>query len=157
MPTNAADAPDPVLTVIAAGGYDCPICGYALHGIESARCPECGIALDVRITADVPMGAWLFALVSVCAGCAIAVLFVLLLGAELIRERSVGGSEILTLAGIMLYAVLLVGAIVLLTVRRHRLWRRPLAQQRRINLVVVTLGLLPIAAIVSMVVLSLFL
>lgn len=44
----------------------CPVCAYALSGLETPKCPECGAGLELRVGTSTPrMGPWLLALISV--------------------------------------------------------------------------------------------
>jgi len=46
----------------------CPLCGYNLRGLLSARCPECGRDLELRVgLAEPRQGAWLTAQIAVAA------------------------------------------------------------------------------------------
>lgn len=49
---------------------ECPLCGYNLRQLQSARCPECGRELELRVgLAEPRQGAWLMAQIAVtCAG-----------------------------------------------------------------------------------------
>jgi len=41
---------------------ECPLCGYNLRQLQSARCPECGRELELRVGLTEPrQGAWLTA------------------------------------------------------------------------------------------------
>lgn len=50
--TREAEAPvDPLLLEALAreGAAPCPACGYDCHGLRTARCPECGASLRLRV------------------------------------------------------------------------------------------------------------
>ncbi|GJM18308.1 MAG: hypothetical protein DHS20C14_05210 [Phycisphaeraceae bacterium] len=47
----------------------CPNCRYDLHGLGSARCPECNLSLALRVNLVEPrLGLWLAAAVGVSTG-----------------------------------------------------------------------------------------
>ena len=39
---------------LAGNDAACPSCGYELRGLTRARCPECGMPLDVELLRDGP-------------------------------------------------------------------------------------------------------
>src|SRR5689334_642080 len=42
---------------LAGRSHPCPVCGYDLRDLRSARCPECGRALRLTVTQDRPQRA----------------------------------------------------------------------------------------------------
>jgi hypothetical protein len=50
------------LAYLAAHEAECPACGYNVHRLTRARCPECGRPLEVRVVAAVGgySAAWIF-------------------------------------------------------------------------------------------------
>ena len=46
----------------------CPLCGYNLRQLRSARCPECGRELELRVGLSEPrQGAWVTAQIAIAA------------------------------------------------------------------------------------------
>lgn len=81
--TPESDSTDLFVAWIAAAERPCPNCGYALAGLRSPLCPECGAALRLRICSVEPRAqAYLFGLIGLGAGlgfCAIFLLFILMM------------------------------------------------------------------------------
>src|SRR5512133_1904122 len=53
----------------------CPLCGYNLRRLASARCPECGQEIGLRINLAEPhLRGWITAVVALCASAGIGVI-----------------------------------------------------------------------------------
>lgn len=58
--TEAAAESNPLAWFLKDREYPCPRCGYSLKGLTSAKCPECGVGLELSVTPErLPLGAWL--------------------------------------------------------------------------------------------------
>ena len=56
----------------------CPMCGYNLHALTLARCPECGEHLQISLSpVDPRMAPWIFLLVSVSAAAGIGFFYLI--------------------------------------------------------------------------------
>lgn len=63
------NVPDLLRAYLADRDVSCPMCGYNLRGLTSARCPECGEAIELRVgLAEPKMGAWIGGLIGLSAG-----------------------------------------------------------------------------------------
>ncbi len=57
------------LAYVAAHEAQCPACGYNMHALTIARCPECGRPFEVRLVAPVGISkAWIVLLVTTAIG-----------------------------------------------------------------------------------------
>lgn len=87
----------------------CPNCAYNLRGLKGANCPECGLALELRVNLQRPrLAAYLLGLVPLAMGTGFhAVLLLVLL--VMLGVRRAGGPDrhvyIGLLAGTLLLAV----------------------------------------------------
>jgi hypothetical protein len=70
--STEAQRPHAVGEFLADRDVPCPACGYNLRDLSSARCPECGLALRLPLTARPSRGAaWWLGVVGI-AGTAVA-------------------------------------------------------------------------------------
>lgn len=68
-----------LLEYLAAHEAACPACGYNVHALVAPRCPECGLALELQITAEGQGSrAWILLLCGTALGAAVG-LFCLIL------------------------------------------------------------------------------
>jgi len=95
----------------------CPRCGYNLRGLQSARCPECGDPLRLKVGLVEPrLAPYIATLVALCFGCGGSLLFIVL---ALLEAPTNWWFD--QLAGLFLIVELLVcgvAAILLLVFRR---------------------------------------
>jgi hypothetical protein len=73
----AADSTDEAFTLAFLNAHEvpCPGCGYNVHSLPAARCPECGLGLRVGVVAtDKISAAWLLLMITVAAGAGVGLL-----------------------------------------------------------------------------------
>ncbi len=113
----------------------CPVCAYALRGLQADRCPECGCSLSLGVTSDqLAPGPWLVAIISFALALGFDGVIALFLSAAILFEPPRSPAEFRTAATMLTGFYLLGGACLLGVIaisRRRRHWNRmPRARQR---------------------------
>lgn len=69
----------------------CPVCKYNLRSLASARCPECGWELQLRVgTKESFLAPWIASLVSLCIGAGLgipSIIMIVMSEGDIFRER----------------------------------------------------------------------
>jgi hypothetical protein len=133
--TQTHDNTQPLLEYLRERDVACPLCGYNLRGLSSARCPECGREVQLTVGLTEPfMRAWVVLASATFAGAGIGLLFVLLTIKEGWPRHE---------PGLMKVSVIYFEASILFTIpvllARRRFLRWPLSSQWAIAGVMVAL------------------
>lgn len=143
MPANIGDPQDDraLFDWLSRHAERCPVCEYALQGLETSVCPECGSRLRLSVAApSLTLKPWLLATLGFALACGFDWVAVVVMSAIMVHEGlPPARSPAMTLyAGlIVLGTASLAGLIVLLKSRRA--WvRRPRSRQWRRSLMVFT-------------------
>jgi uncharacterized paraquat-inducible protein A len=125
----------------------CPICDYNLRDNASSVCPECGAALELRLTSsDLRLGPWLLAMLGIALplGFFVPILVISIL-VELVPDLS-GPPHALIAFGVA--TGVFVVALSALILKRRRFWRRRRPAQWWFATVIATTGGICLVAII---------
>jgi hypothetical protein len=135
--TQTTDNPQPLLEYLRERDVACPLCGYNLRALSSARCPECGRELQLTVGLAEPfMRAWVVLASAAFAGAGIGLLFVLLT----IKEGWPRHEPVLMKVSVIYFEASILFTIPVLLARR-RFLRWPLSSQWIVANVMVALTL----------------
>ncbi len=140
---NATEA-ELLRALVAARDMPCPVCAYNLRRITSAKCPECGAQLDLRVgSTDLKLGPWLVALF----GLALPAGFVgtyAIMGVFMLAVTMVGFGPRFGQAAVLIVPLAITGAYAFLLWRlirnRRKFWSKPRGAQQRSALLYAVLG-----------------
>ncbi len=112
---------DALVEFLADRHVSCPNCGYDLHGLRNARCPECDLQLALRVNlVDPRLGAWIVAVVGLSCGVGFEVLLLAYFG----WMKLVSGFAPSAVAMVPLVVGFMVQGSALLALLRGRGWFR---------------------------------
>jgi hypothetical protein len=95
---------------------DCPVCGYNLRDLATARCPECGKQLELSVSSPEPyLRGWLAAAIIACANAGIGVLMCIAVAG---KGGPRHGPEVIAVYG---YIAMVPVTIAILALRRRML------------------------------------
>ena len=133
--TQTTDNSQPLLEYLRERDVACPLCGYNLRALSSARCPECGRELQLTVGTTEPfMRAWVVLASAALAGAGIGLLFVLLT----IKEGWPRNEPLLMKITVIYFEGSILFTIPVLLARR-RFLRWPLSRQWIIAILMVAL------------------
>lgn len=117
-PIKMSERDELLFQYIGRGGAHCPICSYALDGLQEPRCPECGEPLVLAVRGEsMRRNAWIAGLVAWSAGFGLYGLFIpltmLLRSGPPIRYWAFYAGIVICWPGIVVW---------LLIARKFRLW-----------------------------------
>ncbi len=106
----------------------CPVCAYALRGLQSDRCPECGCTLSLSVTSDqLALWPWLVAIIAFSLGLGFDGVVSLIVGTAITFEPPRSPAEF-RIAATMVTGFVVLGGMCLLGViaisRRRSAWNR---------------------------------
>ena len=143
---------EPVLLkqFLATRDIPCPVCGYNLRGISSAKCPECGRSLELRVVSgDLRVTAWLVALLSAALPLGASALFSII-GLSVSIQTGFKFPHNTRLVVIFLLLCALYSTTLLLVLRgRRRIWKLPQPRQWRFALWFGTMNVIILAAVMT--------
>ncbi len=131
-----ADAPRRALLVRYLASHDqpCPNCRYNLRGLTAARCPECNLALQLRVSLAHPgLVLWLTGLIGLSLGTGLAVMMNVFMVLRMMERSPMTRQQESQWLWAVLLPALVLGGLLTAYVRsrvRFRSWHR--ATQRTV-------------------------
>jgi hypothetical protein len=145
VPSTPVERQTMLLTFLRGRDVPCPVCGYNLRDLTTARCPECGDELQLQVGAvERAQGWYIVALLAACLGVGGSLLFSMLALVHAPSNwwiRSLGAQLLLVqlgLAGV---------TTALLLIYRRRIVRSSTQTQRLLG-VVICVGVLVLSALI---------
>lgn len=140
-----------LITFLADRDVPCPVCEYNLRSNHSAKCPECGVQLDLRVgSIHLRLSPWIAALVGLCLPLGLIGNLTAVAIVHLARSGSFPGpGRISSVVGLMITALLAASVWVLIR-KRRRFFRWQPRRQRRFAFGTLVFGLLVAAGFLSL-------
>ena len=129
----------------------CPVCGYNLRSNHSAKCPECGVPLNLRVgSIHLRLSPWIAALVSLCLPLGLISNLTAVAIVHLVRSGSFPGpGRVSAVVGLMITAPL-AASVWFLIRKRRRFFRWQPRRQRNFAIGTLLIGLLAAAGFLSL-------
>jgi hypothetical protein len=90
----------------------CPLCGYNLRQLDSARCPECGREIRLSVNLAEPyLRAWLTTAIALCASAGMGVIVLMISFQEGLPPLRLPPSLVISLYSFMLSIPVAIGAL----------------------------------------------